>query len=94
MSSTSSLPASGGHPLSRAGWNRRHAGAGLAWTAEPNCLVQMGCGSLPRALDLAAGEGRNPAGPAARGRSVHTSGFPERARGASNACVRAAAEAA
>jgi 2-polyprenyl-3-methyl-5-hydroxy-6-metoxy-1,4-benzoquinol methylase len=43
------------------GWNRRYATTGLVWTAEPNrFLVQAVEGLVPgRALDLAAGEGRN-----------------------------------
>lgn len=87
MPSTSSRPASGGRPLSR---------AGLAWGAEPNRLVQLACASPrpARALGLAGGAGRNAVRLAAHGWSVHAAGVPGRARRASNAGLRAAAEAA
>lgn len=43
------------------GWNRRYATSELIWTAEPNrLLVEQVDGLRPgRALDVAAGEGRN-----------------------------------
>ena len=43
------------------GWNRRYATSELIWTAEPNrLLVEQVDGLQPgRALDVAAGEGRN-----------------------------------
>ena len=42
-------------------WDARYAGQELVWSAEPNRFVEEVCSSLPpgRALDLAAGEGRN-----------------------------------
>lgn len=42
-------------------WDARYAASELIWSAGPNQFVQAECGSLPpgRALDLAAGEGRN-----------------------------------
>jgi 2-polyprenyl-3-methyl-5-hydroxy-6-metoxy-1,4-benzoquinol methylase len=43
------------------GWNRRYATSELIWTAEPNrFLVAEVAGLVPgRALDVAAGKGRN-----------------------------------
>lgn len=43
------------------GWNRRYATSDLVWTAEPNRFLVEEVGGLApgRALDLAAGEGRN-----------------------------------
>ncbi|HSA53355.1 MAG TPA: class I SAM-dependent methyltransferase [Yinghuangia sp.] len=42
-------------------WDERYAGTELVWSAEPNRFVAAETGDLPpgRALDLAAGEGRN-----------------------------------
>ena len=42
-------------------WDRRYAGADLVWSVGPNCWVEEVAADLPpgRALDLAAGEGRN-----------------------------------
>ncbi|GAA4399345.1 class I SAM-dependent methyltransferase [Fodinibacter luteus] len=42
-------------------WDARYAAADLVWSAEPNVWVREVCGPLPpgRALDVAAGEGRN-----------------------------------
>ncbi|WP_250290365.1 class I SAM-dependent methyltransferase, partial [Frankia sp. CiP1_Cm_nod1] len=47
--------------MDAAQWDRRHAGTGLLWTAEPNqVVVEHLTGLTPgRALDLACGEGRN-----------------------------------
>lgn len=47
--------------MDREAWNERYRGAELVWTAEPNrFLVAEVAGMTPgRALDLAAGEGRN-----------------------------------
>ncbi|WP_131785169.1 class I SAM-dependent methyltransferase [Protofrankia symbiont of Coriaria ruscifolia] len=47
--------------MDAAQWDRRHAGTGLLWTAEPNQIViEHLAGLTPgRALDLACGEGRN-----------------------------------
>jgi SAM-dependent methyltransferase len=43
------------------GWDERYAAADLVWSATPNRFVQAELAELPpgRALDLAAGEGRN-----------------------------------
>jgi SAM-dependent methyltransferase len=43
------------------GWDARYAGAELVWGAQPNQFVVEELSGLPagRALDLAAGEGRN-----------------------------------
>jgi SAM-dependent methyltransferase len=42
-------------------WDQRYAGTELVWSVEPNAWVEGIAGALPpgRALDLAAGEGRN-----------------------------------
>lgn len=42
-------------------WDRRYAASDLVWSADANRFVVDVCSSLPvgRALDLAAGEGRN-----------------------------------
>lgn len=56
--------------MDRDAWNARYAAAAdLVWTAEPNRFVVDELAELPpgRALDLAAGEGRNAVWLAARG---------------------------
>lgn len=47
--------------VDRQGWNQRYGAAELVWTATPNQFLVAEVESLPpgRALDLAAGEGRN-----------------------------------
>jgi SAM-dependent methyltransferase len=47
--------------MDSAEWDARYAGAEVVWSAEPNRFVEQECRSLPpgRALDVAAGEGRN-----------------------------------
>ena len=42
-------------------WDERYAASELVWSAEPNQFVAAECADLPpgRAVDLAAGEGRN-----------------------------------
>lgn len=53
-------------------WDRRYAGTGLVWTAEPNRFVVAELQNLApgRALDVAAGEGRNAVWLASRGWQV------------------------
>ena len=53
-------------------WDERYAAAELIWTAEPNRFVVQELAGLPpgRALDLAAGEGRNAVWLAERGWTV------------------------
>lgn len=53
-------------------WDRRYAEAQLVWSAEPNRFVAAELAGLPpgRALDLAAGEGRNAIWLARRGWQV------------------------
>jgi SAM-dependent methyltransferase len=53
-------------------WDRRYAGAELVWTAEPNRFVVDELRDLApgRALDVAAGEGRNAVWLAAQGWQV------------------------
>jgi SAM-dependent methyltransferase len=54
------------------GWDERYAGRELLWSAEPNRFVAEEVAALPtgRALDLAAGEGRNAVWLAERGWEV------------------------
>lgn len=61
------------------GWNRRYATSELIWTAEPNrFLVEEVEGLLPgRALDVAAGEGRNAVWLALQGWQVTAVDFSE-----------------
>ena len=58
--------------MDRADWNARYAAADLVWSAEPNRFVEAEAATLApgRALDLAAGEGRNSIWLAERGWSV------------------------
>ncbi len=58
--------------MDSAGWDERYAGSELVWTAQPNRFVVAEVQELPpgRALDLAAGEGRNSLWLAARGWQV------------------------
>ncbi|WP_436774663.1 class I SAM-dependent methyltransferase [Yinghuangia sp. YIM S09857] len=53
-------------------WDERYAGTELVWSADPNRFVAEETGDLPpgRALDLAAGEGRNSIWLAKRGWQV------------------------
>ena len=61
------------------GWNRRYATSELIWTAQPNrFLVEEIEGLRPgRALDLAAGEGRNAVWLASQGWDVTAIDFSE-----------------
>jgi SAM-dependent methyltransferase len=54
------------------GWDERYAGSELVWSIEPNQFVAAECADLPpgRAVDLAAGEGRNAIWLARRGWQV------------------------
>ena len=54
------------------GWDERYAGRELVWSTEPNQFVAHECADLPpgRAIDLAAGEGRNAIWLARRGWQV------------------------
>ena len=47
--------------MDRNDWNRRYAEKDLVWSAEPNRFLVEEVADLPpgRAIDLAAGEGRN-----------------------------------
>lgn len=58
--------------MDSAAWDNRYAGSGLVWSAAPNATVADLVGGLPpgRALDLAAGEGRNALWLAERGWQV------------------------
>jgi SAM-dependent methyltransferase len=53
----------------KAAWNQRYAGSELVWSAAPNIWVEQLTQDLPpgKALDIAAGEGRNALWLAARG---------------------------
>ncbi|MEU8119204.1 class I SAM-dependent methyltransferase [Spirillospora sp. NPDC049024] len=58
--------------MDSAEWDRRYAGSDLVWSAGPNRWVEEVAADLPagRALDLAAGEGRNALWLAERGWTV------------------------
>jgi len=60
-------------------WDQRYAAADLVWSAEPNQFVAAECAELPpgRAVDLAAGEGRNALWLAGRGWTVTAVDFSQ-----------------
>jgi SAM-dependent methyltransferase len=60
-------------------WDERYAATELIWSAEPNQFVAAGLTGLApgRALDLAAGEGRNAIWLARRGWTVTASDFSQ-----------------
>lgn len=60
-------------------WDERYRGADLVWTLGPNRFVEERTADLPpgRALDVAAGEGRNALWLAARGWRVTAVDFSE-----------------
>ena len=60
-------------------WDERYAGRELVWSAEPNQFVAAEVGGLTpgRALDLAAGEGRNAIWLARRGWQVTAADFSQ-----------------
>jgi 2-polyprenyl-3-methyl-5-hydroxy-6-metoxy-1,4-benzoquinol methylase len=62
-------------------WNQRYAEKELIWTAKPNQALVAEVADLPagRALDLAAGEGRNAVWLAEQGWTVLTVDFAEKA---------------
>ncbi len=61
------------------GWDERYAGSELVWSAEPNQFVARECADLApgRAVDLAAGEGRNAIWLARRGWDVTAVDFSQ-----------------
>lgn len=65
--------------MEREDWNRRYDTSEFIWTLEPNAWVAgEAAGLLPgRALDLAAGEGRNALWLAGRGWKVHAVDFSD-----------------
>lgn len=65
--------------MDREGWNRKYSDKELLWTAEPNRFLVAQVGGLApgRALDLAAGEGRNAVWLAERGWSVDAVDFAD-----------------
>ena len=65
--------------MQREDWNRRYEGTELVWTAEPNRFLVQEVEGLPsgRALDLAAGEGRNAVWLAERGFEVDAVDFSD-----------------
>ncbi len=77
--------------MERADWNRKYAGAELVWTAQPNRFLVEEVSELApgRALDLAAGEGRNAVWLAERGWRVTAVDFSDvaidKARGLASA---------
>ncbi|MDN5796231.1 MAG: class I SAM-dependent methyltransferase [Intrasporangium sp.] len=60
-------------------WDERYAAVDLVWSAGPNRWVEQVAADLPpgRALDVAAGEGRNAIWLASRGWSVVAADFSE-----------------
>lgn len=60
-------------------WDARYAGSDLVWSAEPNQFVAAELGDLTpgRALDLAAGEGRNAIWLARRGWQATAADFSQ-----------------
>lgn len=58
--------------MDAADWDARYASADLVWSVAPNQFVEAECADLPpgRAVDLAAGEGRNAIWLASRGWQV------------------------
>ena len=79
--------------MDRDAWNERYRGAELVWTAEPNRFVVAEVAALPpgRALDLAAGEGRNAVWLAEQGWEVTALDFSDVAIGKANALAEARA---
>lgn len=65
--------------MDREGWNRRYAEQAFVWSADPNRFVAAETEALApgRALDLAAGEGRNAVWLAAHGWRVTAVDFSE-----------------
>jgi SAM-dependent methyltransferase len=65
--------------MDAAGWDERYAASELVWSAEPNRFVAEVCADLApgRALDLAAGEGRNTIWLARRGWTVTAADFSQ-----------------
>jgi len=63
--------------MDAAGWDERYRGPELVWTAKPNRFVERELAGLPagRAVDLAAGEGRNAVWLAERGWDVDAVDF-------------------
>jgi SAM-dependent methyltransferase len=61
------------------GWDERYAGTELVWSAAPNQFVAQALGDLSpgRAVDLAAGEGRNALWLAGRGWEVTAVDFAQ-----------------
>ena len=65
--------------MDAAAWDERYAASDLVWSAQPNQFVEAECADLPpgRALDLAAGEGRNAIWLARRGWDVTAVDFSQ-----------------
>ncbi|MFJ4205371.1 class I SAM-dependent methyltransferase [Streptomyces sviceus] len=64
--------------MDAAGWDERYRGSELVWKAGPNRFVEEGLAGLSpsgRAVDLAAGEGRNAVWPAEHGWEVDAVDF-------------------
>ncbi|HSR26355.1 MAG TPA: class I SAM-dependent methyltransferase, partial [Candidatus Eisenbacteria bacterium] len=71
-------------------WDERYAAKELVWSAEPNVFVAEATADLPagRALDLAAGEGRNALWLAERGWRVTAVDFSQVALDRASALAR------
>lgn len=73
-------------------WDARYRATDLVWSAEPNLFVEQEVADLPagRALDLAAGEGRNAIWLADRGWDVEAVEFSQAAIDKGNALAERA----
>jgi SAM-dependent methyltransferase len=80
--------------VDRADWDARYAASDLLWSARPNRWVEAELASLPagRALDLAAGEGRNALWLAGRGWQVTAVDFSQVALAKGRRVAEAAAD--
>lgn len=67
----------GASSMDATAWDDRYRAGGLVWSATPNVWVERECAGLApgRALDLAAGEGRNAVWLAERGHAVEAVDF-------------------
>lgn len=79
--------------MDREDWNARYSGTELVWTAEPNRFLVAEVAGLPagRALDLAAGEGRNAVWLAEQGWDVTAVDFSDAALAKANGLAHARA---
>lgn len=79
QASINQAPAGAPHAMDSADWNRRYAGMNFIWTVDANrfLISEMVGKTAGRALDLAAGEGRNAVWLAEQGWQVHAIDFSD-----------------